>query len=72
MVAAPHVENENAFLLKDGFAKYRVGADVIRFGPGQCEHVYTQVRGAHAKLPGPSVYVTSYTPFQHTLTFEMV
>ncbi len=68
-VPAPNVDE--AFLLKDGFAEYRVGSDVIRFGPGQCEHAYTLVRGAHAKLPGPSVYLTSYTPFQHTLTFQM-
>ena len=68
VAAAPHVGD--AFLLKNGFAEYRVGEDVIRFGPGQCEHAYTQVRGAQAKLPGPSVYLTGYTPFQHTLTFQ--
>ena len=70
VLAAPHVDE--AFLLKNGFAEYRMGADVIRFGPGQCEHAYVQVRGAHAKLPGPSVYLTSYTPFQHSLTFQML
>jgi len=69
VAAAPNV-NE-ALLLKEGFAEYRVGDDIIRFGPGLCEHAYVQVRGAEAKLPGPSVYLTSYTPFRHTLTFHM-
>jgi len=60
-----------AFLLKDGFAEYRMGPDVIRFGPGRSEHAYVAVRGAEAKLPGPSVYLTGYTPFQHTLVFQL-
>ena len=70
VVPAPRVGD--AFLLKDGFAEYRMGSDVVRFGPGRCEHAYTQVRGAHPKLPGPSVYLTGYTPFEHTLTFQML
>ena len=28
------------------------------------------MRGAEPKLPGPSVYITGYTPFDHTLRFE--
>lgn len=60
-----------AFLLKEGFAEYRMGSDTIQFGPGACEHAYVQVRGAESKLPGPSVYLTGYTPFQHTLTIRM-
>ena len=59
-------------LLKEGFAEYRMGSDGIRFGPGRCEHAYVRVRGAEAKLAGPSVYLTGYTPFQHTLTFQML
>jgi len=70
VVPVPNVAE--AFLLRDGFAKYCVGSDAIRFGPGHCHHTYTQVRGAHSKLPGPSVYLTGYTPFQHTLTFQML
>ena len=58
---------DEVFLLKDGFAQFQAGEDVIRFGPGRCEHSYTQVRGAHSKLPGPSVYLTGFTPFQYTL-----
>jgi hypothetical protein len=61
----------DALLLKDGFAIYRMGEDAIRFGPGHNEHAYVQIRGAHGKMLGPSVYITGYTPFKHTLQFEM-
>lgn len=70
VVAAPHVDE--GFLLKSGYAEYRTGLDIIRFGPGQCEHAYIQIRGAQEKLHGPSVYVTGYTPFQYTLKFELL
>ncbi len=66
---APHVKD--AFLLEDGWAEYRMGTDVIRIGPGHCEHGYVQVRGAHAKLTGPSIYLTGYTPFHHTLELHL-
>ena len=70
VTAAPN--SNEAFLLKDAFAECRMGPDVIRFGPGKCEHAWVEVRGAQAKLPGPSVYLTGYTPFQRTLTFQML
>jgi len=69
VVPAPKIGD--AFLLQDGFATYRMGPDTIRFGPGHCEHAYVQIRGAATKLPGPSVYLTGYTPFRHTLTFQL-
>jgi hypothetical protein len=61
----------NAYLLESGTASYRLGSDVIRFGPGAAPHRYVQVRGAEPPLPGQSVYLTGYTPFDHTLTFEV-
>jgi hypothetical protein len=60
----------DAYVLSSGRASYRFGSDVIRFGPGLTEHTYTQVRGAEAKLSGPSVYLTGITPFDHTIDFE--
>jgi len=66
-VPAPRVPD--AWLLSAPQAVYRTGADGIRFGPGLCQHRYTQVRMAEPKLPGPSVYLTGFTPFDHTLEF---
>lgn len=67
----PAPGSAGAFLLQAGFAECRVGNDAIRFGPGHCEHAYVQVRGADPKLSGPSVYLTAYTPFEHTLAFQV-
>lgn len=69
VVPAPNVGD--AFLLKDGFAEYRAGNDMIRFGPGQYGHAYTQVRGGESKLSGQSVYLTGFTPFEHTIQLEL-
>ncbi|MCX6636342.1 MAG: hypothetical protein NT090_14875, partial [Acidobacteria bacterium] len=60
----------DAWLLEAGLAVYRVGDHAIRFGPGAASHRYVQVRGAESKLPGPSVYLTGLTPFDHTIRFE--
>jgi hypothetical protein len=60
------------FVLTNGHGIYRLGSDSIRFGPGIGAHMYTQVRGAEPKLDGPSVYLTGFTPFDHTLEFECV
>lgn len=57
----------DAFLLKNGFGRYDFDGNVIRFGPGQAEHTWTQLRGANPKLDALSVYLTGFTPFQTTL-----
>ena len=62
----------DAYVLSSASGSYRAGSDVIRFGPGLSEHMYTQVRGAEPKLAGPSVYLTGYTPFDRTIEFECV
>lgn len=61
---------EDSFLLEDGYATYAVGDDQIRFGPGVAKNQYIQVRGAEAKMTGTSVYLTGYTPLDHTLEFR--
>jgi len=66
---APKVPD--AWILSGRHATYRAGGHAIRFGPGAKAHAYTQVRGAEPKLPGPSVYLTGYTPFDHTIEFEL-
>jgi hypothetical protein len=65
---APHVAD--GWILEKDFATYRAGGDTVRFGPGAAGHLLTQLRGADAKLPGQSVYLTGYTPFDQTLRFE--
>jgi hypothetical protein len=55
------------FLIEQGRGTYRVGQQEIRFGPGEAPHRYTQVRGAETRLPGVSVYITGYTPFDRTI-----
>lgn len=67
----PVAGSNSAFLLKEGFGEYRMGGDVLRFGPGHAEHQWVQLRGAEPALPGTSVYLTGYTPFQHVLTLRM-
>jgi len=49
---------------------YRAGRNSIKVGPIVNAHQYTQIRGAEPKLPGQTLYVTGYTPFDHTLSFE--
>lgn len=65
----PAPDASEAWLLREGYGVYRAAGRSLRFGPGRCEHRYTQVRGAEPKLPGPSVYLTAFTPFRHTLDF---
>ena len=65
---APHVVD--GWVLEKDFATYRVSGDTVRFGPGAAGHLLTQLRGAETKLPGQSVYLTGYTPFDQTIRFE--
>jgi hypothetical protein len=66
----PAPRNPDGWLLEQGTAVYRAAGRELRFGSGAAPHGYTQVRGAEPKLAGPSVYITGYTPFDHTITFE--
>jgi hypothetical protein len=58
------------FLIETGTGTYRAGRHEIRFGAGDAPHRYTQLRGAEARLPGLSVYITGYTPFDRTIVLE--
>jgi len=58
-------------------ARYRVGSDVIEFGPGKSLHErfsmegasYTAHRGT-LKTTGDCVYITAYTPFREKVTIK--
>ena len=59
-----------SYLLERGNGVYRAGRNEIRFGPGSAPHRYVQLRGGEPKLPGESVYITGFTPFDRAITFE--
>jgi hypothetical protein len=45
----------------------RKGRDTLRITAPAATHDYTQVRGARARLPGRSVYITGISPFRAVL-----
>jgi hypothetical protein len=60
-------EVNGSWILAEGYGTYRVGNDVVRFGPGLREHSYAQVRGAEPPLPGTRAYLCGYTPFDREI-----
>ena len=66
----PIPDMPGTFVLEQGRGVYRAGRHEIRFGPGDTPHRYTQLRGAEPRLPGQSVYITGYTPFERTILLE--
>jgi len=65
---APHLDG--AWVLQQDYATYTVEGKTLRFGPGAAPHLLAQLRGAEAKLPGVGVYLTGYTPFDKTISFD--
>ncbi|GAB3695774.1 hypothetical protein GCM10027592_17990 [Spirosoma flavus] len=62
-----HPNRENSFLLS-GSGSYTAQGDTITFGPGLQLHKNVQLRGSLPSMDAPTVYLTGFTPFQHTLT----
>lgn len=70
-------DNRKVYFLKQDMGRYRVGADVIEFGPGQADHRFLNLSGpsyaAHGailKTSGTCVYITAFTPFQKVVTIK--
>lgn len=66
-----HPTRANAYLLT-GSGSYTVKKDTITFGseqasPGVPTHRNVQLRGALPAMDAPSVYVTGFTPYDHTI-----
>ncbi len=61
-----HPTRTNAYLLSDS-GTYTIKGDTITFGPGKSLHKGVQLRGALPAMDAPTVYLTGFTPFQHTL-----
>lgn len=69
--ATPVGHQADAYLLKSGEARYRMGKDTIRVGPGVALHSWTKdIRYIEAKLPGPTLFLTGFAPFDHTVRFR--
>lgn len=64
---SPHVTNTDAFLFSEPQGSYQMGNDTIYFGPGKLEHKGIQLRGALPASDTPTVYITGFTPFKHTI-----
>jgi hypothetical protein len=64
-------------VLKEGLGRYRVGTDVIEFGPGQADHQSFNLsghsyaaHGAALRANGLCVYITAFTPLRRVLTIR--
>ncbi len=70
----PRAGEADTFFLKEGTARYTVGADTIEIGPGRHGPARISMdgedytwRNGHLRPAGVRVYVTGVTPFRHTL-----
>jgi hypothetical protein len=71
----PGKRRPDLFFLREGMGRFRVGDDVITFGPGQADHEMVRMERAAYGTPQGSqppnryrVYITGMTPFKKTLT----
>jgi hypothetical protein len=62
-----HPTRANAYLLQGDSGSYTVQKDTITFGPGKALHKGVVLRGALPPMDAPTVYLTGFTPFQHTI-----
>lgn len=59
---------KDAYLLKTAeVGTFTLQNDTLTFGPGLAEHKGTLLRGALPRMSNPTVYLTGFTPFKHTL-----
>jgi hypothetical protein len=64
----PVTSEKDTYLLKTAEAgTYTLQNDTLTFGPGRAEHKGIQLRGALPRVNAPTVYLTGFTPFKHTL-----
>jgi hypothetical protein len=71
----PGKTRPNLSFLRQGIGRFRVGDDVISFGPGQADHEIIRMEAPTSEMrqvpPQPDrhrVYITAFTPFRKTLT----
>jgi len=59
---------KDTWVLRSGTGKYVFKDTTISFGPGIGKHINTALRGALPHTGSPSVFLTGFTPFNHTIT----
>ncbi|MCF0063591.1 twin-arginine translocation signal domain-containing protein [Dyadobacter chenwenxiniae] len=65
------IENtKDSWLLKEGTGSYSFNGDTISFGPGIGLHKNIALRGALPPVEAPTVFLTGFTPFKHTIRFS--
>ncbi|MCE7064243.1 hypothetical protein [Dyadobacter sp. CY326] len=65
------IENtKDSWLLKEGMGSYSFNGDTITFGPGVASHKNIALRGALPAVEAPTVFLTGFTPFKHTIRFS--
>ncbi|WP_128545343.1 hypothetical protein [Larkinella soli] len=62
-----HPSRDNAWLLSGESGSFTSGKDTITFGPGLALHRGVVLRGALPPMDAPTVYLTGFTPFDHTI-----
>ena len=62
-----YAKKENAFLFSSEKGSYIVNGDIINFSSGKIKHKNIQLRGALPAMDAPTVYLTGFTPFNHTI-----
>ena len=65
-----HPTKPTAYLFNESVGSYTLGKDTIQFTPGKLEHKGIQLRGALPATDAPTVYLTGFTPFKHTIQFS--
>jgi hypothetical protein len=61
---------KDSWLLAANTGTYTVGSDTITFGPGLALHKNIALRGALPPMDAPTVFLTGFTPFKHTIRFS--
>jgi hypothetical protein len=62
-----HPEMKDVQYLKERSGTYTVDGESIHFGPGIHQHQWVEIRGALPRVNAPTVFLTGFTPFHHTI-----
>ena len=63
----PMPGRDKSFLFDSKEAQYTMGEDSIHISPGLQQHKGIVLRGALAPMDAPTVYLTGFTPFKHSI-----